>query len=97
MTAAFCEIGLASSGMSGPVPLSWQEIYAYNCIATGAYSAWSLGVIRVMSEAYCRWYTKGCQQTDIAEDVPYVDLENGDVSEYIERSRKKSSDLRSDI
>ena len=99
LASAWQEAGLCAHGMAGPVPLPWSEIDAYGRI-TGAYSAWALGMLRAMSEAYCRWYSKGCQQKDIADDVPYIEQTDDTLEaagQAIIRSREASAKLREDI
>lgn len=86
--------------MGGPVPLPWQELDAYNRITGNVYSAWSLTVIRSMSEAYSSWYAKGGEQEDIADEVPYI-LRNEETmaaaGKMIMKSRDESAKLRENL
>ena len=100
LAAAFRESGIAGYGAAGPVPLPWTEIYAYSHTVGGSYTSWALSMIRTMSEEYCRWYSKGCQQKDIADDVPYIERTNETLEaagQAIIRSRDASAKLREDI
>lgn len=99
LASVFQECGIAGQGMSGPVPLSWQEIDAYDRITLGAYNSWALCMIREMSDAYVRWYGKGGQQKDIADDVPYIERNEETLAaarDTIIRNRDKSQQLQSE-
>lgn len=46
-----------------------------------------------MSRAYCSWNSKGGQQADIADDVPYIDRTKNTASYLIKQreiSKKKT-------
>lgn len=99
LASVFQECGIAGQGMSGPVPLTWQEIDAYDRITRGVYTSWSLGLVREMSDAYVRWHNKGSQQKDLADDVPYIERNEETLSaarDTIMRNRDKSQQLQSE-
>ena len=63
-------VGMCSSGMNGPVPLSWQEIQAYSQMTATPFTPWEAETIRTMSRRYCsKFYESRHESTP----PPYVD------------------------
>lgn len=87
MAELFADSGMAASG---PTPLSWQDIDAYNRCTALHMSAWEMQQLMAMSRAYCQWNIKGGKQGDIADDVPYID-ETRKATGYLIRQRKASA------
>lgn len=97
LSAAFQEAGVCESTAAGPVPLSWREIHAWHQVIGQVYSAWALGIVREMSEAYVKWLNRGGQQKDIADDVPYIVRDEESMqaaAQAIMRNRERSAELR---
>lgn len=97
LASAFCEVGMASAGPSGHIPLTWQELKAWHQITGRVYSSWELGVIRQMSENYVKWQHLGGQQKDLATEVPYIVKTPealAKAGEAIMRNRDKSAARR---
>lgn len=86
------EAGIAPGGS----PLSWVELDAYNRSTGGVCGQWELQVMMDMSREYARWLSKGGSQSDIADDVPYVERNeetNRALQARLLESREKSAEL----
>ena len=59
---AFNHSGMVQAGGMGQVPLSWQELKAFNECSGLELSEFELTAIRRMSSAYCLWMQKGEDQ-----------------------------------
>lgn len=62
------EAGLMSSNGMGPVPISWQEIYAWVNLTGISLSTWELTTIKSLSEEYV---SELIQATDKERPPPY--------------------------
>jgi hypothetical protein len=73
MTDLFIDTGMASQGGMGISAITWQELMAFNQCGGLELNAWELSRLMDMSRSYCSWNSKGSQQGDMADDVPYID------------------------
>jgi len=89
MTQLFIDSGLYSSGGMGVSPLTWSELSAFSSCGALNLNAWGFSRLMDMSRAYCSWNSKGSQQSDMADDVPYVDKTRS-ASDYLIRQREAS-------
>lgn len=89
LVVLFDESGKVSQGGMSLSPITWSELSAFNqCCALGL-NGWELSRLMDMSRAYCSWNSKGSQQGDMADDVPYID-KNRSSSDYLIRQREAS-------
>jgi hypothetical protein len=91
MVGLFMETGMGSrAGMGGLTPISWLELQSFDQCGRLELKAWELSQLMEMSRSYCHWQAKGGQQSDIADDVPYI---NKDLSaaDYLLRQRDASA------
>lgn len=90
---------MVGQGMAGITPISWLELDAYDrCNGLGL-SSWEASTLMQMSRSYCRWRRQGSEQTDIPDEVPYIDESEEAqqvAAESIMRSRDASRKLADD-
>lgn len=91
MAGLFMDTGMGSqSGMGGMAPLDWTELQAFDQCGRLELTGWELSQLMSMSRAYCQWLAKGGKQSDIADDVPYID-ETRNATSYLLRQRDASA------
>lgn len=78
-----------SAGGMGISPLTWGELSAFSGCGSLALTAWEFSRLMDMSRAYCSWNSKGSQQGDMADSVPFIDRTKS-VSDYLIRQREAS-------
>lgn len=82
---------MVGQGMAGITPLSWSEIDAYNRCNGLSLSPWESSTLMQMSRSYCRWNRIGGDQTDIPDEVPYID-ESEEAQQVAAESLMRSRD-----
>lgn len=73
----------------GLSPITWSELLAFDQCSGLGLNSWELTQLMSMSREYCSWNSKGSQQTDIANDVPWIDRSLS-VSGYLIRQREEA-------
>lgn len=73
LAAAWSECGAYEVGVNGILPLSWQEIHAYNAATGNRLCSYDCRLISLMSRLYCDQYHKStdgnCKQPYVSEAV----------------------------
>ena len=73
----------------GLSPISWQELKAFDDCNGLELNGWEFTRLMEMSRAYCSWYAKGGEQSDIADDVPHID-KTKNAGSYLIKQREIS-------
>lgn len=73
----------------GISPVSWVELSAFSHCGSLDLTSWEFSRLMDMSKAYCSWNSIGSQQSDMADNVPYVDKSKSS-SDYLIRQREAS-------
>lgn len=89
MVGLFLDTGRVSNTGMGIAPLSWSEIAAFNHCNGLSLSNWEMGRLMDMSREFCKWNSIGGQQSDMADDVPYVDRSIS-AGNYLIKQREQS-------
>jgi hypothetical protein len=95
MTGLFIDTGMASQTGMGMTAITWQELSAFNQCGGLDLNAWEFSRLMDMSRSYCSWNSKGGQQGDMADDVPYIDRSRSSSS-YLIKQREKSIEKEND-
>ena len=80
---------MASQGGMGLSAITWQELAAFNECGGLELNGWEFSRLMDMSRKYCSWNSKGSQQSDMADDVPYIDRSLS-ASGHLVRQREES-------
>jgi hypothetical protein len=92
LTQWLSEAGVAPGGSA----LTWAEIESYDRSTGGACTLWDRQAISRMSREYASWLAKGGRQSDIADNVPYIERNESTLKAMQDRlseSRDKSAEL----
>lgn len=85
----FDESGKVSQGGMSLSPITWSELSAFNQCCALELNGWELSRLMDMSRAYCNWNHAGSKQSDMADNVPYIDKTRSS-SDYLIRQREAS-------
>ncbi|WP_138438598.1 hypothetical protein [Marinobacter alexandrii] len=80
----------------GRAALTWTELDHYDHATGGVCSQWEMKTMMRMSREYTHWLGKGSRQSDIADDVPYIERTeetNQALQARLLESREKSAEL----
>jgi hypothetical protein len=87
MAGLFIDSGMASQSGMGMTAISWQELVAFNECGGLELNSWQYSRLMDMSRSYTSWNSKGNNQSEMADDVPYID-KSKNASDYLIKQRE---------
>jgi hypothetical protein len=80
---------MGSQGGIGLSPITWLELSSFDKCNGLELNGWEFTQLMKMSRAYCSWISRGSAQTDIADDIPWIDRTLS-PSNYLIKQREES-------
>lgn len=89
LTALFMDTGRFSQAGMGITPITWIELSAFNQCCALELNGWELSRLMDMSRSFCSWRNIGGEQSDIADNIPYINRSLSPTNHLI-RQREKA-------